>query len=509
MSSNRRLAINLVANIMAFVVNFLISFFLTPYIIENVGKEAYGFVSLGNNFINYAFLITIALNSMAGRFVTIKLHEGDTISANRYFSSVFIANVFMVFILVLPMTLIVLYIQNLVNVPENIVGDVKLLLTLLFINFLLGIVSSVFSIATFAKNRVDLSAKRNIESNFIKLAILLIMFGVFSPSIWYLGFATLICNIYIIIMNIRYTKILIPEIKIKRKYFNIIYIKELVKSGIWNTIARVGSIALTELDLLLSNIFISASAMGTLSIVKTIPNYVVSLTSTIVSVFMPDLTIAYAKNKNNPNKLVKIIRNNIKIVLFFESIAYPLLIAYSDLFFKLWLPKGNYDIEYMYLLSIISISGCFISAVMNVLFNVFTVTNKIKVSSIVVIITGIVSLMITYLFLKYTNLGLLAITGVSVILCFLKNIAINIPYAAKCLNVKRTIFFKDLALNFVDMFIAIGIAFFFKSFIKADTWIKLLILCSISASIIIIINYFVLLGKEERKFIMNKIRRKK
>ena len=57
-SSNKRLTINIVANCIAFAINFIISFFLTPYIVENVGKETYGFLALGNNFVNYVRLLT-------------------------------------------------------------------------------------------------------------------------------------------------------------------------------------------------------------------------------------------------------------------------------------------------------------------------------------------------------------------------------------------------------------------------------------------------------------------
>ena len=65
------------AQIVAFVVNFAINFFLTPFILDNVGREAYGFVSLGNNFVNYASLASAALNSMAGRFISIRIQKKD------------------------------------------------------------------------------------------------------------------------------------------------------------------------------------------------------------------------------------------------------------------------------------------------------------------------------------------------------------------------------------------------------------------------------------------------
>ena len=55
----RRLVINLFANLISFIVSFGISFFLTPYITEALGTEAYGFISLGNNFVSYVLLLLL------------------------------------------------------------------------------------------------------------------------------------------------------------------------------------------------------------------------------------------------------------------------------------------------------------------------------------------------------------------------------------------------------------------------------------------------------------------
>lgn len=71
----KQTGINLIAQVIAFGINLGISFFLTPFIVEKIGVEANGFVSLANNFVEYAQLITISINSMAGRFITIKLHQ--------------------------------------------------------------------------------------------------------------------------------------------------------------------------------------------------------------------------------------------------------------------------------------------------------------------------------------------------------------------------------------------------------------------------------------------------
>ena len=68
--------INLMASLTSFLVSAGINFFLTPYISNSVGgTAAYGFVGLANNIIQYISIITLALTSMSGRYITISIHE--------------------------------------------------------------------------------------------------------------------------------------------------------------------------------------------------------------------------------------------------------------------------------------------------------------------------------------------------------------------------------------------------------------------------------------------------
>ena len=89
MEEKKSISINLIASIVVLIVNLGINFFLTPYVTGRLGTEAYGFASLASNFVNYATLLTIALNSMSGRFISIAIHKGKEKEADEYFSSVF------------------------------------------------------------------------------------------------------------------------------------------------------------------------------------------------------------------------------------------------------------------------------------------------------------------------------------------------------------------------------------------------------------------------------------
>ena len=90
---NRNLTVSLLAALTSFVIGIGINFFLTPVIVRTLGVEANGFLGLANNFIEYFSLITIALHSMAGRFITLKICNNEMEEAGRYYSSLFIANI--------------------------------------------------------------------------------------------------------------------------------------------------------------------------------------------------------------------------------------------------------------------------------------------------------------------------------------------------------------------------------------------------------------------------------
>ena len=92
MGNKRELTINMAASLIQFTINIGIGFCLSPFVVSKLGAEAYGYVGLANNIISYVSLLTIALDSVAGRFITIAYHQGEKEKAERYFSSTFMAD---------------------------------------------------------------------------------------------------------------------------------------------------------------------------------------------------------------------------------------------------------------------------------------------------------------------------------------------------------------------------------------------------------------------------------
>lgn len=504
MSKNKQLSINMIATFIAFFINMGINFFLSPYIINNLGSEAYGFVTLANNFVNYASLITIALNSVAGRFITIKIHKNEHDEANRYFNSVLISNCIIGSIILVIGILFTLKIESVIKVPSKILLDVKVLFILIFVNFIVSIIGTTYAVATFVKNRLDLSAIQNILANVLKVLIILFLFCLFKPSVLFIGISSLIYSIFIFISNIYYTKKLTPEIIIKQKYFSIKKTIELISSGIWNTISKLAEILIDGLDLLICNLLISSLAMGQLAVAKTISMVFQSMLVTASSIFQPQLTLYYAKNEMN--LLIKEIKLSMKLTGFCANILLSGTIAFGMMFYKLWIPTQ--DIKLIYALTLLTLQGVFVSGIVFPLFNIYTLTNKLKLNSLVEITSGVLNVIIVFILLHLTNLGVYTVAGVSTTIAIIKYLTFTPLYSSHCLKVDKKTFYPTIIRYILTTLLMIVVFSLVRKIFIEISWINLILGAIICGILGAILNFLFLFNKNERKHIINKIKNK-
>lgn len=501
---NRQLIVNIASAVMAFAVNMGISFFLTPYIVAHLGIEANGFLGLANNFVSYASLLTIALNSMAGRFITLKICDNDMEEANKYFNSVLLANIVLSIIVFFVSAICIFRIEYMISIPQNLLLDVKLTLIISFSNFIISIMTSVFSISFFATNKLYISSMRGIQSNILRAVIIIIGFLFFKPMIVYVTLGAMASSIFVLIFDVYYSKKLLPEIKINRKMFDFEKVKELFASGIWNTITKLSQIFTSGLDLLVSNIFINATAMGVLTVAKTVPTVIINLFCSVSSVFSPEMTILYGQNKND--ELKRSIKQAIRLLCVFVSIPIAILIAYGSEFYSLWQPTQN--AELLQKLSILTVINSCITGPIQPLYQVFTITNRVKESAKVMIGYGFLSILTTILVLKFSDLGLYAIVLISMIGSVLIALCFHIPRSAVLLGMKWYTFYSDVLLNVISCIIITAIGYFVKNIIVVHSWFTLFISGGIAGLFGLIIEWFILLRKDERKLITQKLRGK-
>ena len=504
---NRRFSINLVATITAFVINIGIGFLLTPFIVRHLGIEAYGFFGLANEFIGYVQIFTIALNSMAARYITIALYQNDEAKTLEYFSSLFFADLIVSLILLVPSVFMILFLSRLINISPALVSDVSLLWAFMFASFFVSIIDTAFAVATFAKNRLDLASLRKIESGLLRVAVLVGAFYFLSPKVWYLGFATLLTNIYVLVADIYYTKKLLPQVYVSRRFFSATCVRDLVMSGFWNSFTRLSDIFSRGLDLLITNLFIGGVAMGSLSVSRLLPGQILSLFAVIAGVFAPEFTILFAKG--DKQAMLGHVNSSIKLLGCFSCIPMAILFAYGDTFYSLWLPTQNGR-----LLQTLSILNCFayvFSLPLEGLWNIFTAMNKVKTTSIFLFVNSIVSIIALLIALQFSNdteTKLFIVAGCSTILSIVRALTFLPMYGAHCLGLKLTVFYSSIIKNAIAVFAATAFSFGVKFVLNGNSWAVLVLESAITSVVSFAFCFLLILGHEDRIHLLNKVKDK-
>ena len=144
-------------------------------------------------------------------------------------------------------------------------------------------------------NRLYLNSLRSIEGNIIRCFCIVIAYTFFEAKMYYVSIGAIVSGLYTYVWNIHYTWKYLPEMKIRRKYFSVKAIKELVTAGSWNIIIQLNNILNTGLDLLLGNVILGEKSMGILAVAKTIPVAISTMLNSVSGIFLPEMTQLYAE----------------------------------------------------------------------------------------------------------------------------------------------------------------------------------------------------------------------
>ena len=507
MGDKKQLLVNMVASLVNFAVSVGIGLVLTPYIVRSIGAEAYGFIGLANTFVSYAQLLTIALNSVAGRFITVAYHEGDEAKANGYYSSTLAANGIMVVVLVVVAVPVVTFLDKLVNISPHLVGDVKALFVFIFLNFMLSTIATVYSVATFVKNKLYLSSIANLAFSLVRVVVMVALFGILPPKVYYVGLAVCLATAVMTLMNRSYTRRLLPDISFDKKSVSWLSIREMLSAGVWNVVTKLQQIMMFGLQLLVANLMINPYLMGMLSIAQTVPNQLSGLMWTVSGLFYPEQTKYYAQGKHK--ELIEDLKSGMKVSGFFTNIIFVAMLVAGYDFMSLW--QHGQDTELLYQLLTLTMLGLLISGVATTLQNLPLIVNRLKKYSIGWLVYSAISMVVLITSIEILpKWGVFLVAAIPPLFEFLANVIFVPVYAARCLHVRKFEFYPIYIRYFASTAVAAVACWGIRSIfgLIADNWISLILTCCLYALVTLCVDMCLLLGQKERSLLSDMVKRK-
>lgn len=499
--SAKKISSTLIVSIVAMSINYIISLVLTSYVTEHLGAETYGFVILAKNISNYAIIFTSCLNAYASRYITIAYHENNIQKASIYFSSVFYANVFLSFVILMLAGVGIIYVDKLLMIPNDLLAEVKILLLLDFLNYMFLTTGSCFCVYAFIEDKLEVMNTIKLFSYVAEALVMLCLFAHLKPSIVYVGLGLLISSIVYTVGNLFAEKRYVPTLKIKHTLFKLNAVKDLVLSGIWNAINSVGNILQTGLDLIISNLFLTGIAMGQISIVKTISALVTTMYQLFASPFQPTLLKKYGEK--DINGVVAVINGSMKLNGFISALLFAGFVSFGDMYFKLWTPSQ--DPSVLHMLTIITFLGSISEGIAFPMFYTYTLTLKNKFPCLVTIISGLLNVAGMFILIKFYNFGAVAVVLTTTVIGWGNYFIFTPIYSARCLGRSPKVYFTTIARILITG-TAMTLCVRVVRLIELPTsWLSLLCYALVSTAVCIPVYLYGVYSKSERITVYRKI----
>lgn len=489
---------------LAFVVNYGINLVLTPYITDNVGTDAYGFVSLAKQFAQYATIITTALNSFAARYIALHYHNHDKEKANVYFSSVFLGDIILASTIMSVMVFVILFIDRLVNVPDGIVVDVKFLFLFVFVNFWITTVFSVFSSAAVIKSKLDIVRIFKGVSYVTEALILVVLYVLFPVNVFYVGLGLIGASVVVGTSNLWISKRYTPDLVLDRRKFSFAAIKTLVLKGVWSSVNSLGELLNNGLDLVVCNLMLSSYSMGQLSIAKMIHSIFASLISLTGQAFQPMLLKSYAKNDRKG--LLTELKMAMKIAGMMSNVGFAGFAALGLAYYQLWIP--NQDIDLIYKLTVITLLVCIPGGPMNPLYYIYVLTTKRMFPCMMTLSGGIFNVIAMYLLIEYTDLGVYAVVWTTAAVMFVINFGTNPVYMAHVLKMPWYTFYPGIIRNVIACAIVTAVLMMLARIYTPASWLTFVACACVFAIVGCILHLAVVFDRRDWKRLYGMLRRR-
>ncbi|WP_040574812.1 hypothetical protein [Pontibacter sp. BAB1700] len=271
----------------------------------------------------------------------------------------------------------------------------------------------------------------------------------------YVGLAYILASVFSFIISLVYWRSFKSTINVDIKDFESGKAKELFQMGGWLSLGRIGTLMLVSMDIYIFNLFFDLAISGSFGAITQLLNVLRVGVGLISGILIPVIIIHYSKGEFA--EIADTVKASILLILYPISVLVSVLFIFSQEILTLWL--GIQFAEYSLLLKLLTVSVLF-SLPVNVLFAIFTAYNKVKTPGKLQFLFGIAHLLLSLIFIKFTNLSFYSIPISGIIIAFCKNIIIIPVYASKIMGLPVAEFLFPLVK---------GLCFFVTSILA--TWV--------------------------------------
>lgn len=453
----------------AYVLSIIINLMAIPFIVRNLGVEAFGVASVINTILGFMSIATISLTSTVGRNLTLAVEKGDVTLASQELSTAIYGLLVLFGIAFLPLCALCIYIDRLIDIPQGLVPDARILFFLALLSFGLNAIAGAVGASMFARNRLDLFSAASLLRTIFFVAGIYVLFSFFDSNLIMYGVALLGGTVFLFFLHFRFHFYLLPTIKISRVFFDRTILAGIFSLGGWMVINQIGALLFLQTDLLVANRVLGAAAAGQLAAISVFSLQLRALASLVAGLFAPNQTALVAQGSSH--LFGKYLLRSIRLTTLFMAVLVGVFCGSAREVLSIWLGP-----DFAFLTPVAILLTVYLIPTLGVMpcWNAVLAIGKVKWPAIVTLVMGAANVVLGVLLAGTAGMGLMGIALAGCIMFSLRNILFTPWYVSRTCDIKLGAFFLELILGLVAGCLVYGISYFVMQFIRPDTMFMLI-----------------------------------
>jgi len=435
--SKKLTLINVLSSIITQIFSLGVLVWLQRYLLQRISPEEYSLLPLVMSVFAFLPLLSTIFNSGVGRFMMEAYAKGDPEGVIKVISSIYPFLYCLALILSIISIYISLNIDTFLNIPLHYRNDAILMFILTIFAFISNFISLPYSVCFAIKQKFVIQDLINTGTEILRLFLLLVFLFMLGAHVKWVVLAFFIATLTRNLINFFFSKKYLPFLKIDRDYFDVNVAKKVLGFGSWTLLGQTASRIRQSSDPILLNIWSTPMHITSFYLGSILNRQIDNLTPIILRSLQPVLIKLYVdKNKDAIGRLFLTVTKY--LFWFFLIIMVPAFIFNKEI---IELYVGSKFLLAASVMSILLISRT-IELTVELIPRICSAVNKVKELTIINFIIQFTNLSLTFILLKYYNMGALGSALGSFIAVIVGVTFLLLPFSLRVTHIKLQDWFR-------------------------------------------------------------------
>lgn len=488
--ANNKIAKNTIALYIRMAITMFISFFTTRITLEVLGVEDYGLNNLVSSVVALFSFLNGSMGTAVQRFYSVEIGRGEEDKLGRVFGSGLALHTIVAIVTVALMEIFAIFFLHELNIPQERMFAAKAVFQISILSLALNIISVPYTALLRAREEFSKIAVADVLQSVGRLVVVYLLQQINYDHLITLGalnfFITILYFVFMVYVARHY----------KECRHHMCWDKDVVKR-VAKFISMLLATVLTSLFrdkgiIILVNMFFGLTVNAAYAVAMQVMHIVSTFVANFKQSVVPQIMISYGKK--DLARMSRLVNTGTKITFLLMLIITIPIIFEGEYILRLWLKEPP---QYSYGLVCLVLVNINISSFTYFMYQGVHATGRITGQQIAMSTLYILNIVGVYLVFKlgYTfYYGIFVTIATSLLQC-----VTNLYFANKTFEYSIRGFLKSILLQCIGTIAVAVVIMYLLSTVMDVSFIRLFVSTITSTVVIVLIGYFVMFDKEEKK----------